>query len=325
MEQRNAPSNSLSGSAPIPGRGPSVRGLPAVLIGLAWVLVCVFLYREPLRSLVDLVTHNDNMSQIPLIPLISGWLLYRDRKRLWMSRSTDFPASLTLLIPAILVVYFTLYRRPWNASVQLTLLTISFVLLLEAGFVAVVGRKAAHKAWFPMAFLFLAVPLPDALMNRFIYTLQAGSAAVAEVLFDLSGVPVVREGFIFHLRRISIEVAQECSGIRSSISLFVLALLISHFAFRPFWKKLVFVAAGLLIMVVKNGVRIVTLTLLANYVDAGFLFGRLHHEGGIVFFLFGLGLLWPVYWLLSKNEGQKTAKNPPPSVPSSTFRLDDVS
>jgi exosortase/archaeosortase family protein len=123
----------------------------------------------------------------------------------------------------------------------------------------------------------------------------------------------------------SIEVAQECSGIRSSISLLVLALLVSHFAFRPFWKKLVFVTAGLLMMVVKNGVRIVTLTLLANYVDPGFLFGRLHHEGGVVFFLLGLALLWPVYWLLSKSEGQKTAKSKPTSrVPSSSFTHEDV-
>jgi hypothetical protein len=65
------------------------------------------------------------------------------------------------------------------------------------------------------------------------------------------------------------------------------AILVSHFAFRAFWKKLVFVGAGFL----KNEVHIVTLTLLANDVDPGFLYGRLHHQGGVVFFLLGLGLL----------------------------------
>jgi exosortase/archaeosortase family protein len=60
-------------------------------------------------------------------------------------------------------------------------------------------------------------------------------------------------------------------------------------------------------MIVKNGVRIVTLTLLASYVDPGFLYGRLHHEGGVVFFLLGLALLAPVLWLLERGEPRRTA------------------
>lgn len=39
----------------------------------------------------------------------------------------------------------------------------------------------------------------------------------------------------------------------------------------------------------------VTLTRLANYVDPEFLDGKLHHEGGVVLFLLGLGLLLPIY------------------------------
>ena len=60
--------------------------------------------------------------------------------------------------------------------------------------------------------------------------------------------------------------------------------------------------AGLLIMVVKNGIRIATLTILAQYVDPGFLYGRLHREGGVVFFLLGLVLLLPILWLLQRSE-----------------------
>jgi len=54
--------------------------------------------------------------------------------------------------------------------------------------------------------------------------------------------------------------------------------------------------------VVKNGIRIATLTILAQYVDRGFLFGRLHHEGGVFFFLVGLLLLVPVFWILRRTE-----------------------
>jgi exosortase/archaeosortase family protein len=55
-------------------------------------------------------------------------------------------------------------------------------------------------------------------------------------------------------------------------------------------------------MIIKNGVRIAALTILAIHVDPSFLFGRLHHDGGVVFFLLGLALLVPVLWFLARGE-----------------------
>ena len=74
----------------------------------------------------------------------------------------------------------------------------------------------------------------------------------------------------------------------------------------------------MLVMIVKNGIRIVTLTLLAMYVDPSFLFGKLHRQGGIVFFLLGLLLLVPIYLALQVGESpsqlvDSTADNNLPS------------
>ena len=60
--------------------------------------------------------------------------------------------------------------------------------------------------------------------------------------------------------------------------------------------------AGFPLAVVKNGIRITTLTLLSVYVDPGFLTGRLHHEGGFVFFFLALAILAPVLLLLQRSE-----------------------
>jgi exosortase len=122
------------------------------------------------------------------------------------------------------------------------------------------------------------------------------------MIFDLVGVPALREGFVFHLAHFNIEVAKECSGIRSSLALLILALVVGHLLLHTLWRQAVLVIAGLLIMVVKNGIRIATLTILAQYVDPGFLYGRLHREGGVVFFLLGLVLLLPILWLLQRSE-----------------------
>jgi hypothetical protein len=54
--------------------------------------------------------------------------------------------------------------------------------------------------------------------------------------------------------------------------------------------------------VVKNAIRIATLTLLAMHVDIGFLTGRLHQQGGILFFLVTVILVAPLLALLRRSE-----------------------
>ncbi len=158
------------------------------------------------------------------------------------------------------------------------------------------------------------VPIPNFLLNRIIFLLQEGSAWITGALFDLVGVPALREGLVFHLAKVNIEVAKECSGIRSSMALFILSLLITHFQLRSFWNKIVFIIFGLFMMILKNGVRIATLTRLAVYVDPGFLFGRLHRQGGVVFFLLALLLLLPVLALLQHWEPGRPAVAEPPKT-----------
>ena len=272
---------------------------PWLIYGV-WAVLCGAIFSNPLRMLGLYSFHNADASHILLVPLIVAWLLYTDRSRISRTSTFDFLPALPFAFLAVFLWGIAALRHP--TSPMLSLLISSLILLLFAGYIAIFGRLSAKRTWFAFAFLAFAIPLPEGLLNRVIYALQYGSAAVAGWIFDWSGVPVLRDGFIFYLPGLSIEVAKECSGIRSSIALVILALLVAHFAFTRIWKKVVFVFAGLLMMAVKNGVRIAALTLLAKYVDPDFLFGKLHRDGGIVFFLLGLGLLMPVYWLLRRGE-----------------------
>jgi len=271
------------------------------LLFLAWVLLCSLVFWKPLDALIQHALKSENASHILIVPFIAAWLLYQDRKKITHT-VFEFRAALLLALPGVVCVVLAIFSFPNDKDVLLICLMVCFLLFLVSGFLAIFGRTCAKSEWFPLAFLGFSIPLPEPLLDRFIYLLQAGSADVAEAIFDWSGVPALRDGFIFRLPRLSIEVAKECSGIRSSIALIILALLVAHFSFSKFWKKTVFVIAGLLMMVVKNGVRIATLAILASYVDPGFLSGRLHKEGGFVFFLIGLALLVPVYWFLRRGE-----------------------
>ena len=272
------------------------------LYGL-WLLLSVAVFWGSSTALVRYSLGNDNASHILLIPLISAWLLHLERKGIFAELSHDYRIAALLVVLSIGASLWAKHSGTgWSAAGVLGVSTLALIFAWIAGFALLFGRSALEKASFPMVFLLLMVPLPDTVLNYAIYYLQKGSADIAEVIFDLAGVPALREGFVFHLAHLSIEVAKECSGIRSSLALLILALLVGHLFLRTAWKQAVFVVVGLVIMIVKNGIRIATLTILAQYVDSSFLFGRLHHEGGVVFFLIGLLLLLPVFWLLQRSE-----------------------
>jgi exosortase len=288
----------LNAETPIDHRRFLFYGLwLALSVAVSWKL-CVALVRFSLA--------NDNASHVVLIPFISAWLIYIEQKQIFRRVSFDYSlAGVLFAISAVTYVWTLRSPASWTTADLLAGYALALVLLWISGFVLFFGRAALMNGRFPLLFLFLTIPLPDALLKHSIYFLQKGSADITEMIFDLVGVPILREGFVFHLAHINIEVAKECSGIRSSIALFILALLVAHFRLKNFWNKTLFVACGLFIMILKNGIRIATLTLLAVYVDPSFLNGRLHQEGGIVFFVLGLLLLLPVLVLLQRRELKK--------------------
>ena len=269
-----------------------------------WVSLSLLLFAKPAYGLFQLATQDETASHILLIPFITAWLLYTERKPLQSPEGFSIWPAVLFLAPSLLLAVVSINCETCAPKTRLSGYALSLVFLVIAGYIFAFGSATAKSSWFALAFLLFTVPIPEIFLGKIIYGLQAGSAAIAEFFFNLSGAPVLREGFVFRLPRISIEVAQECSGIRSSLALLILALLVAHFSFRPFWKKLAFVAAGLCMMLIKNGIRIASLTLLANYVNPAFLSGSLHRQGGVVFFLIGLGLLLPVYWILRSGEGR---------------------
>jgi exosortase len=234
--------------------------------------------------------------------------VFLERDRIFKALGSDVLVGSLLLAAAAAAALaaFSMGSRLSTLN-QLSVYVFALLLVWAAGFAFFFGRQTMQRARFPLVFLLLTIPIPDFILDKLIYLLQKGSTEITAVLFDWSGVPVLRDGFVFHLAHVNIEVARECSGIRSSLALLILAILVAHFYLDTFWKQLVLVIAGLFVMILKNGVRIVTLTLLASYVDPGFLYGRLHHEGGVVFFVLALLLLAPLVWLLERSERKVTA------------------
>lgn len=271
-----------------------------LLYGL-WIIVSLLVFKDPVGAAIDFALKNGDASHILLIPFVSAGVICLQRRTIFKSPSYYFPGGVFLgLVAGSIAAAPMLLHTAWifNHDQKETAFILSLVLFWEAGFLLFWGKDATRAAKFSLLLLLLAVPLPSFMLHATVYFLQRGSAEMVALLFDIARVSYLREGFIFRLGDISIEIAEECSGIRSSMAVLIIALIAAHFYIRSFWKQFLFLLASLSIMLIKNGIRIATLTMLALYVNPAFLSGRLHREGGVVFFVIGLVLLFPVLWLL---------------------------
>lgn len=268
-----------------------------------FVVLTSAVFSVPLRALLKLSIDNDAYSQVSFVPLVSAFLVYLERRKIFAQAEYCLRAG---SIPvAVGMAGFCAGRAsllPLETTDHLAFMMLSLLLVWIGGFVCCYGLRAFRAAAFPALFLLLMIPIPDFLLNRIVYALQKGSAVVTYALFRMVGVPVLKQGFVFSLPGVNIQVARECSGIRSSLALLIASLLAGHFFLRSRWRKVSFSLIVIPITVIKNAIRIATISLLSVYVDRGFLTGRLHHDGGIPFSMIAVAILVPLLWLLQKSE-----------------------
>jgi exosortase len=120
--------------------------------------------------------------------------------------------------------------------------------------------------------------------------------------------PAFREDNRFSLPGITIEIAKECSSIRSATALFIVGLLAGYAFVQSPWRRTCLSALTIPIAMFTNAVRIVMLSWLAVHVDRGFLYGNLHHRGGPLFSLISVGALILVLLILSEDKVHRRRK-----------------
>jgi len=258
-----------------------------------------------LRDLISYASdlENKNASQVFLIPFVSAALLFLNRSRIFSRVEYG-------LLPGALVIgggaALWVASRTWGPQLiegdRLALATGSLVVSWIGLFVVFYGRYAFRAAMFPLLFLAFCMPIPSVILDPFTALLRRGSAEISYVLLRLTGTPVFRQDFIFAMPRLTIDIAPECSGIRSCISMLILSMVAGNILLESWWRRILLVVIAIPIMLFKNALRIATLSLLTIHVDPGIIESRLHREGGIPFFVVALVLIYPFLVMLIRSE-----------------------
>lgn len=273
-----------SASAPAPGLAAWKRfGLfAAVLAGaFAW----------PLWQWGRFALGSETFSYVLMVPAISFYLGWINRDVLLERHG---PASRLAAVPALAGAVF-LAAGIWGRGRfagpddHLTWLMLAFVCFVIAGGLVFLGAAGARAAAFPAGFLFGMAPFTEPVTAAVQHFLKLASAEPTAWFLLASGVPFLRDGNVFHLPGISIEVAEECSGIRSTLVLTVTALLAAYLLLKRGWTRLVLVGLSLPLGIVRNGFRVFVVSWLCVTIDPSMINSFIHRRGGPVFF--GLSLI----------------------------------
>jgi exosortase C (VPDSG-CTERM-specific) len=252
-------------------------------------------------------------SYVPLIPFISAYLLYlkcRRKAALPESAATCRRVAFGIWTVAggLLIAQGVLVSlgRLEGAAAALVLPILAYVTGLMGGAVYCFGLPAFMNTMFPWLFLYWMVPIPEPVAHGLRMALQQGSAEATAVLFMLTGTPVFRDGITFHLPGLTIQVAEECCGINSSLVLLITSMVAGHLFLTKAWCRALLVLVVVPLGLFRNGFRIVSLSLLTIHVNPGILDSPLHHRGGPVFFALSLVVFVAILWGLRAYERKRS-------------------
>lgn len=268
-----------------------------------FVVLLTLLFIQPLTRLTLYAARSNLDSYIVLIPFITAYLFYLQRGRPSIAYRTSIGGTVALGGIGIVAIAAAIeWRGSLSINDGLALMVLAFVSFVAAGGFLFFGSKWMASKAFPFAFLIFMVPLPDAAVNWLEQASVLASAEAAALFFNLTGTPLARQGTVFELPGIVLQVALECSGIRSSWVLFITSLIASHLFLRSRWRQTVLVAFVIPLGILRNGFRIAVVGLLCVHVGPYMIDSPIHHQGGPFFFALSLFPLFLLLWWLRRQE-----------------------
>jgi exosortase A len=260
------------------------------------------LYYRILAGMAFKWWNDPNYSHGFIVPLFCAWVIWKQRKQI-----LEIPAKPSWLgLPIIAVSLGILVLGELGAENFLSRTSLLF--LLAGMMIQFRGWRFFRGVLFPWAVAFFMVPLPAIIFNQIAVPLQFQASRLASGLLALVGVPVFREGNVIQLPSLTLDVVEACSGLRSLVSLLVLATIYGYLFETRIFRRILLIAAAVPIAVVANGVRIMGSGILGQYWDPDKAEGFFHLFSGWLVFVLSLVFIVLLHAVLSLTDRRARAE-----------------
>ena len=163
--------------------------------------------------------------------------------------------------------------------------TLSLAPLLYGLISYVYGINIAKALSFPVLYLLLLVPPPLGILDSVTLPMRYGISVITEATLKLFHYPITREGLLLSIGNHEIFMGQPCSGFRSLITIFSLALVYVYISKGILARKLILVFSIVPLALIGNLIRIIILCLVTYYFGQVMGQGFFHYFSGLVIFI----------------------------------------
>lgn len=272
---------------------PTKAQLPWVK--LAWFGGLIFAcYLPILIRLVAQWSSDEDMSHGFFVPLIAGFIVWRKRASLMATKAE--PSRWGLLLVAWGAVQMTLGVLGTDLFTSRT----AFLITLIGVIWTLGGKPFLKKLAFPLALLFLMIPIPGVIYNQITFPLQIIASKFAEWALDTMNIPVLRDGNVLDVDGHALSVVEACSGIRSLLTLTFMALVYGYFFEKRVWVRTVLFFSVIPVAIVANGSR-VTITGILSMFKPELAEGFFHEATGMFLFFADMAILILLHQVLTRT------------------------
>jgi len=265
--------------------GEIPRKTPLPWVQIAWFAALAIACYAPILYRLALQWSDDpDMGHGFFVPLVVGMIVWQRREDL---AATEIRPSwwglLVILLGAAQMVLGTLGVELFTSRMAFVVTVIGTVWFLG-------GTALVKKLAFPLALLFLMIPIPAVVYNQLTFRLQLLASRLADGAIEFLSIPVVREGNILELPSMHLQVVEACSGIRSLLTLTFLSLVYGYFFETRLWARVALFVSTIPIAIAANAMRITFTGILSQW-NPSLAEGFFHESTGWILFMISLGML----------------------------------
>ena len=277
-----------------PSADKSLALAPMSPLTLAPFVLLVIVYLPTLWELVKDWYQDPNYSHGFLIPIVSGYLLWKRRDELAAIPRSRGKGGLAVVILGLALFVVA------NGAAEYFTLRLSFVVTLVGLVWLIFGKTLVKKTWFEWFFLLFMIPIPYVVYYALTFPMQLLASKITADVLNVVGLAAIRQGNIIHLANYSLEVAEACSGMRSLVSLLALGALFAYLTQTRLWPRLILIASTVPVAVAGNIVRVLITAVLVFMIGDAVAEEPVHSLLGLLVFMVALVTLPIIGWILRK-------------------------
>jgi exosortase len=276
--------------------GPSAWRVATVAAVAAVSLAVFACYFAVLSHLAYRWGHEEDYSHGFLVPVFSGWLLWKRRQ---MLSAVAEPLRGRWAGLALFAVSAGLRWSALNFGFAL-MEPVALIVCLAGVMATMGGWTMLRWSWPALLFLFFMIPLPGFLANRLSGPLQHVATVSSTYVLQTLGIHAVASGNVIWLSQGQIGVVEACSGLRMLVMFGAVTVAAAFLFGGSNWERAWIVISSPAIAIAANIFRITATGLAQELISPNFAHKIFHDFAGWIMMPLAIGLLALERILLAK-------------------------